>query len=335
MKLISQVAVLVAVATAFQGAIPAQVIAQGQPKRVWLAGIDPVVAADRQRVGMTASRPGPANDFMDLFQPNAPWARAASSIQIFKVSTQFLHRSTDEQLSAVIRDLHRRHIALAFAAEIMAATRQCDNGVPGYTTKAVIQTAADRVFKMGGRIDYVAFDSPVAFGHFNILNKPNACTYSIQELAQNIAPQIEILKAAFPGVVFGDVEPVNNHTVGWLAGYLDFAKQFQQQTGERLSFLQADIIWYDNWRPQLVDWHKQLHQGGISYGVIFDGSSIDKSDLEWTNHAIERYRTVTSNPDTKPDDTVFQTWHSYPTRFLPESQPGTLTSVVVQTVGAH
>jgi hypothetical protein len=125
--------------------------------------------------------------------------------------------------------------------------------VAGYTTKAVIQTAADRVSKLDGRIDFVAFDSPVAFGHFNILNKPNACTYSIQELAQNIGPQIEILRAAFPGVVFGDVEPVNNHTVGWLAGYLDFAKQFQQQTGERLSFLQADIIWYDNWRPQLVE----------------------------------------------------------------------------------
>ena len=74
---------------------------------------------------------------------------------------------------------------------------------------------------------------------------------------------------------------------------------------------------------------------GISYGVIFDGSSIDKSDLQWTTHAIERFRAVTRSPDTLPDDFVFQTWHSYPTQFLPDSRPGTLTSVVVQTVGAH
>jgi hypothetical protein len=58
-------------------------------------------------------------------------------------------------------------------------------------------------------------------------------------------------------------------------------------------------------------------------------------DRDYSIHAIERYRTVTNSPDTKPDDFVFQTWHSYPTWFLPESQPGTLTSVVVQTVGAR
>lgn len=305
-----------------------------QAGQVWLAGIDPVVAADRQRVGMTApTDPGASNDFMELFQPDAPWKKAASEVQIFKVSTQFLHRATDEQLATVIRDLRRRHIALGLAAEIMATTAQCGNGVPGYTARSVIQTAADRVSKLGGRIDYVAFDSPMAFGHFNILNKEAACHYTIEELVANIAPQVQILKTAFPGIRFGDVEPVNNHTVGWLDAYLDFAKQFQQQIGERLAFMQADIIWYDNWQPQLVQWRKRLREFGISYGVIFDGSSIDKSDLAWTSHAIERYRAVTGNATTKPDDAVFQTWHSYPTRFLPETKSGTLTSVVVQTVG--
>jgi len=282
-----------------------------------------------------AGDPGAVNDFMDLFQPDAPWARAASAIQIFKVSTQFLHRSTDAQLSTVIQDLRRRHISLALAAEIMSTTAQCGNGVPGFTTRAVIKTAVDRVSKLGGQIDYVAFDSPVAFGHMNILNKPNACSYTLDELVANIAPQIGLIKAAFPDVKFGDVEPVNNHTVGWLAEYLDFARKFQQGTGEHLSFMQADIIWYDNWRAQLVEWRRRLHEAGISYGVIFDGSSIDKSNLQWTTHAIERFRAVTRSPDTVPDDLVFQTWHSYPTQFLPDSRPGTLTSVVVQTVGAH
>jgi hypothetical protein len=146
-----------------------------QAQHVWLAGIDPVVAADRQRIGMTPSSNVSSSDFMDLWKPDAPWAKAASAIQIFKVSTQFLHRSTDEQLSQVINDLRRRHIALAFAAEIIATSAQCGNGVPGYTTRAVIQTAVDRVSRLGGTIDYVAFDSPMAFGHFNILQKPNAC----------------------------------------------------------------------------------------------------------------------------------------------------------------
>jgi hypothetical protein len=82
--------------------------APAQAGQVWLSGIDPVVAADRQRIGMTAATdPGAANDFMDLFRPNAPWMKTSSKIQIFKVTTQFLHRSTDAQLSTVIADLRR------------------------------------------------------------------------------------------------------------------------------------------------------------------------------------------------------------------------------------
>jgi len=303
-----------------------------QAGTVWLAGVDSVNAADRHRLGQSSSG---ANDFMDLFKPDARWRKAASAVQIFKVSHRFLDASTDDQLKTVIDDLRRRHMALGFSAQIMAETRQCGRGIPGSSSKASIQLAADRVKRLGGKIDYVAFDSPVAFGHFNILNKPNACNYSLPDLARNIAPQIQILKDAFPDIKFGDVESLNSHTAGWLDAYLAFAREFKTQTGEPLTFLQADIIWYDNWRPQLVEWKRRLRPAGISFGVIFDGSGIDKSDQAWTKHAVERFRTVTGDPAIAPDDYVFQSWNDYPTHFLPEGQPGTLTWVVTQAVGAR
>lgn len=314
----------------------AVVVPSSYAGQVWLSGIDPVVATDRQKINMASNAslsPNATKDFMELFHPNAQWAKTAAQIQVFKISTQFFHRSSDEQLSAVINDLRRRHIALALAAEIMATSQACGNGVPGYTTRAVIKTVADRVSRLGGAIDYVAFDSPVAFGHYS--DRPTACHFSIPQLVENIAPNIKVLKAAFPKVVFGDIEPVNNHTVGWLNDYLEFAREFQKQTGEKLAFLQADIIWYDRWQPQLVEWHRRVHEAGITYGVVFNGSAIDKSDLEWTQHAVERYRAVIGNPETKPDDVIFQTWHSWPSRFMPENQPGTLTSIILRTVGGQ
>jgi hypothetical protein len=298
---------------------------------VWLAGVDSVNAADRQRLGESASG---ANDFMDLFKPGAPWNKAAASIQIFKVSQRFLDASTDEQLKAVIDDLHRRHIALGVSAQIIVATRQCGNGLPGSSSKASVQLAADRVKRLGGTIDYVAFDSPVAFGHYNILNKAGACNYSLPDLVRNIAPQIQTLKDAFPDIKFGDMEPVNSHTTGWLDAYLAFAREFKAQTGAPLSFLQADIIWFDNWRPQLVEWKRRLRPAGIAYGVNFDGSGVDKSDAAWTNHAVDRYRTVMRDPAIAPDDAVFQSWNDYPTHFLPQGRPGTLTWAVTQTAAA-
>ena len=309
--------------------------APSQARQLWLSGVDPVVAADRLGASKVAATSGGTNDFMDLFQPNAPWSKSASSIQILKVSTQFLHRGSDEQLAAVIKDLRRRHIALALEAEILATTVKCGNGLPGYTTTAVIQKLADRVSGLGGKIEYVAFDEPMVWGR--VTRGEHACGYSTEEVVSNIAPNIRILKTAFPGVKFGDIEPVTDKTAtaGRLNEIMDFAKLFQQQTGEPLSFLQADIIWQNKWQPQLVEWRKRLQAAGISYGVIIDGDPGDKTDIDWTRHAIERYRAVANDPSVRPDDFVFQSWQSRPTRILPENTQGTLTSIVVQAVAGR
>jgi hypothetical protein len=309
------------------------VATRSEAGQVWFSGVDPVVAADRLAGNKNATANSGANDFMDLFQPNAPWSKAAASIQVFKVTTQFLQRAPDAQLSAMIHDLQRRHIALAFEAEILVATVKCGNGMPGYTTTKVIQKVADRVTQLGGRIDYVAFDEPMAWGHF-AHREPTACAYTAEEVVQNMAPNIRVLKAAFPSVVFGDIEPVSDSTPGRLTDILEFARLFQQQTGERLAFLQADLIWQNSWQSQLTGWKQRLHAAGISYGVVIDGDPGDKTDLQWTQHAIERYRTIATNPAVKPDNFIIQSWQPRPTGFLPENKPGTLTSVVLQTVGS-
>jgi hypothetical protein len=224
---------------------------------------------------------------------------------------------------------------LALEAEILTATVKCGNGLPGYTTTAVIQKLADRVSGLGGKIEYVAFDEPMVWGR--VTRGEHACGYSIEEVVSNIAPNIRILKAAFPGVKFGDIEPVSDKTMAAdrLNDLMEFAKLFQQQTGERLSFLQADIIWQTKWHPQLVEWRKRLQAAGIFYGVIIDGDPGDKTDIDWVQHAIERYRAVANDPSVRPDDFIFQSWQPRPTRMLPENKQGTLTSVIAQTVAAH
>lgn len=71
------------------------------------------------------------------------------------------------------------------------------------------------------------------------------------DLVRNIAPQIEVIKIAFPDVKFGDIESVNNLTFGRMNENLQFAKQFFQQTGARLSFMHADTGMTNgshNWR---------------------------------------------------------------------------------------
>jgi hypothetical protein len=165
----------------------------GQAGQIWLGGMDPVTTADRERVGQDPPGTYAGNDFMNLFRPNAPWTRTASMIQVYMVSNQFLHRSTDEQLSTVINDLRRRHIALGMSGEIMQAS-QCSQGIPGFSGIDVWRTVVGRVGRLGGKIDYVEFDGSVAFAHYNIMQKDTACKYTIEELVRNIAPQIQVIK---------------------------------------------------------------------------------------------------------------------------------------------
>jgi hypothetical protein len=292
---------------------------------VWLSGVDPVVLHDRDKNAAD-------NDFMELFKSGSSWARASARVQVFKVSTQFLHRSSDEQLATVVQYLRSHHIALALEAEIMVTSVRCGNGIPGFTTTNVIQKAVDRVRSVGGQIDYVAFDEPMAFGRAH--RRPGQCGFSIEQLVQNIEPNIRTIKTAFPNVVFGDIEPVTDATLtpGYLDSMLEFARVFHEQTGEKLAFLQADIIWQNRWQPQLLEWRTRLRAAGMKFGVIVDGDPADRSDSEWAALAISRYRLVMSNPQTLPDEVVFQSWQKLPNRFLPDNVPGTLTNIVLQSL---
>jgi hypothetical protein len=86
-----------------------------------------------------------------------------------------------------------------------------------------------------------------------------------------------------------------------------------------------------NWETR----HDEGRQIALNtYGVIFDGDPGDKSDVEWTRHAVTRYRQVMSSPQTVADEVIFQSWQNRPTHMLPEYQPGTLTSAVIQAMSS-
>jgi hypothetical protein len=282
---------------------------------VWLAAVDSYA----QPTNPTGK------SFMQFFAPGAAWNTAASRIQVFKVSTQFLHQASDAEVSAVIRGLQNRHIALGMEGLLLVASDRCGRGKESYSNSSVTRAVAERVKRLGGAISDVAMDEPLWFGNFR--EGPGFCHDPIQSLASQMAASVDALKAAFPAIRFGDIEPVNGKTVGRIGIILQFAQAFKTATGEPLSFVDADIIWQENWKPQLVEWKAKLHAAGIGFGVIFDGDPRDASDAAWTGHALERYRAVIADPATRPDDAIFQSWMQRPA-ILPDTAPDTLTGVV-------
>jgi hypothetical protein len=285
----------------------------------WIAGVDRY-AQPQNPVGAS---------FMELFQPGAHWKDAAADIQIFKISTQFLHQATDGELSSVIRSLNSKHISLGMEGLLLVESQHCGRGVEGYGGQGAVPALAERVKRSGGEIAYVSMDSPVWYG--SRAQGPNVCRDDVESLAEQMAPNVKALTTAFPWIRFGTAEPLNVQTAGHIDAVLKFAQSFKSATGKSLSSVHADIIWTQSWKPQLMDWKKKLHAAGIKLGVIFNGDPTDTSDLEWTNKAFERYCQVMSDPTVKPDDIVFQSWMPRPNRLLPDSDPSTLTGLVKRT----
>lgn len=307
-------------------------VAMAAESTVWLAGDDPVVQAQKHK-----SEPA---DYMDLFKADSPWPNATRRVAAFKISMQFALRSSEEQLTTLIDDLRRRHIALAIEMGLISGPgpNQCGMNIEGYSSPTGPENAAKRIKAHGGQLDYVAMDEPVWFGHHfgegsGRLAGKRGCQYSLPELVDKIAPQIEMLRRYFPNIRVGDIEPISSKWGG--KSSIDDFVAFDELLRKRLSntpvFFHADIAWaIPGWKPLLEDAAGRLRRDGIRIGVICDGDETVGTNEAWVRQALERCSEVQSDPRIDPDDLIVQSWEKLPTRMLPESDPGSLTFEALQ-----
>ncbi len=84
---------------------------------------------------------------------------------------------------------------------------------------------------------------------------------------------------------------------------------------------------------------KALKQRHVPLGVIYDADGANSyknsRDEDWSRNAISHFAEVESKVGVHPDHAVIETWVKHPTRMLPESEPGTLTNVVLQYIRQH
>ncbi|MBV8115672.1 MAG: hypothetical protein JO300_13095, partial [Silvibacterium sp.] len=278
--------------------------------------------------------PNSGTDFEALFSADAHWSKAASKIQVFKVSTQLIMSGSDELLSRMFADLKRRNIGLAVEALILSeGPNNCGHGFEGYSSPRTMQVMAERIRKFGGDLRYVAMDEPLWYGHH--YDKKNACQSSYADLARDVAQKVAMLRAVFPNVKIGDIEPLGS-SGDWTNEIIQWTQAYRAAVGEPLSFVDADINWSGPaWHQQLAALAKALRGAGVALAVTYDGDGSDKTGQQWTEHAEQRFAAVESDPLTKPDIAVLQTWMAQPAHFLPEEEPGTLSWLVNRYGNRH
>ena len=301
---------------------------------IWLSGVSPGV---RQKMFQESE-----SDYFELFKPDAAWSKSAPHVKVFLINGGLLLRQSDDEVKAVFADLKRRHIALAIEMGLLSGKgpdgklQECGVGVEGFGAPDNARVIADRIQRNGGELAFVAMDEPLWYGHH--FKGKNSCQWPMERVARDMVSRIADLREKFPNVQIGDVEPVGTaQPPDWIEEIAQWTQVYRQITGEKLSFFHADIVWTSPWQQQLGAVKRVAHERGLKFGVIYDGGGTGKqeSDELWTQEAIQRFHAVEANAATAPDDAVFQTWARWPHKMLPESQPGTMTNVVLQYVQAN
>jgi hypothetical protein len=273
------------------------------------------------------------SDYMDLFLPDAQWPQVASHLTEIRLTKRFVLEAPDAMLAAVVHDLARRHVAIAMQMSPLRASRECGLGIEGYGPKDDAGRAAERLRAAGGVLDAVVMDEPVWFGHFfHGRNGHAACQLPINEMAQQAAVKIAQLRAVFPKVRVGEVEPVGDKVpvrefdqalVEWLTA-------LRAATGTPPAFLQADVLWArPGWEDALRSFVAVAAQQGLPLGIIYNGSRSDESDAAWTASAHRNFLAVENRLGITPAIAAFESWTEYPVHLLPEAREDTQTGVVL------
>lgn len=160
-----------------------------------------------------------APDYMELFQPQSPWASAASHVSVLSAPASFISVHSDSELQQMFADLARRHIKFGLARSPLegrpsAVAPQCGVGVEGFSAPPEALALARKIKRLGGTVGYYTMDEPLYFGRFydpdpklGFPSKRNGCHLSINDIAEDAAKRIRDVRSVFPGVKVGDVEP--------------------------------------------------------------------------------------------------------------------------------
>jgi hypothetical protein len=117
-------------------------------------------------------------------------------------------------------DLNRRGIALALETGFLDSSDACGRGVEGFGGQRAVSVV--RFIKSsGGVLRYIAMDEPAYFG--SLSTQKNACRWTMQQVAANLAKNLRDAKAEFPDLIIGATEPMPVGNVpGWIDRYLEW-----------------------------------------------------------------------------------------------------------------
>lgn len=284
---------------------------------IWFAPLPPLpIVQGRPYTG--------SDDYIKLFQPDAPWQTAASHVHILKLYGEWVGYASETQLEFVIQNAKERGFALAMEFGPLNA-EGCGEGIEGFSGVSYAVSAVKRIKSVGGTLDLLAMDEPYYYGHF--YDGPNACHWSAEIIAQKIDQFSKAMKAVFPNILIGDTEALARAADA--NQFKEWIETFREVNGYDLAFLHMDVDWSrPNWVDEVIAIEEHGDKFNVPVGIIYTGNGFDPTDEEWLSAAGERVKKLEVERNGNPDHILFQSWNDKPDHTLPETTEFTFTNFI-------
>lgn len=264
-----------------------------------------------------------ANDFMDLFSPDAPWSQAADRVDVFTFFLQFTQFATNREVEQAVRELNRRGIAIGLETGVLSPSEECGHHVEGFITREANLRFVRRIKRAGGTLRFVTFDNPYAGAeHYS---GENACHWEPERIAREAHKTVELIREVFPNVKVG-----SNDWGGVGYGELkDWFETYRDVTGSYFDFFHLDVNYGDSqWAQKAKDLEGYAQERGIHFGVIYIGNFRMSSDRAWVDLVEQRIHHYEMVHGGNPDHVVIDSWQDRPNHLLPETDPSAFTHLI-------
>ena len=119
----------------------------------------------------------------------------------------YLEHVGSSELEQVFSFLNANNIKLGLGDGVLPIQEDgAGRGIEGYNNVNELYAVAQYVASLGGHLDYLDMDGPLYSGHELIA--PGAEEASIDEVAQQAATTVTLLRTVFPDMQVTDTEPV-------------------------------------------------------------------------------------------------------------------------------
>ena len=270
-----------------------------------------------------------AQYFQNILDNPHIFSTVAGGIAVFKMYGQ-MASWPDATLQAFFTFLSQNNIKLGIeAGALVASPGQPGYGIEGFAAPGDLVALVTRIQSLGGTLSYVGWDEPLYYGNIS------TGYYTVDQLATQAALSASEVRAIFPSVQIGDIEPVASSATdaavlqAWFTAYAQAAKT-------PLSFFQADLAtWTPGWQAELAGTITMVHANDMSIGVVIDGVAAADTDDAWATQAVANAQLILSDPVLRPDYLIVQSWQSYPSEAGTPGVAGTLASVAADVAASE